>query len=298
MRSYLYLFFVVLFTGCAFAQLGINGVASLSGDNSPFANFSTTPLPSYVLGGDPNRHMPELAAPVSLPRMAPQLALDIYQGRMAEQGSALLSYSATTVVRAELPDTAQQGEFELQRYYSAPRTLTFKPVRFSGDNFVKTNIIARVLQSEVDHLQKDDLALTALTPANYKFSYKGTSELDNRTVHVYQVKPRKKRAGLFKGHIFLDARTGSLVRAEGTVVKSPSLFIKKIDFVQDYADVGSFTFPVHIHSEARTRLVGRAIVDIYQRQYEPVLRTSLAKTTGTSVLVGLRIRQLQPLDQE
>jgi len=61
-----------------------------------------------------------------------------------------------------------------------------------------------------------------------------------------------------------------MVRAEGRPVKSPSLFVKKIDFVQDYADIGPFTFPVHIHSEATARIVGRAIVDVYQRDYQPV----------------------------
>ena len=47
--------------------------------------------------------------------------------------------------------------------------------------------------------------------------------------------------GLFKGRIYLDARTGSLVRVEGSVVKSPSFFVKHIEFVQEYADVQSFT---------------------------------------------------------
>jgi len=122
-------------------------------------------------------------------------------------------------------------------------------------------------------VQKDDPALNAISPANYKFSYKGTNQLEGRLVHVYQLKPHQKRAGLFKGRIYVDAYTGSLVRAEGKPVKSPSLFIKKIDFVQDYADVGQFTFPVHIHSEASARIVGRAIVDVYQRDYQPVANT-------------------------
>src|SRR5207244_2164844 len=84
-------------------------------------------------------------------------------------------------------------------------------------------------------------------------SYKGTKEVDGRLLHVYQLKPRKKRVGLFKGHIYLDAHTGSLVRAEGRAVKSPSFFVKRIEFAQDYADFGPFTFPVHVHSEARHR---------------------------------------------
>jgi hypothetical protein len=211
-----------------------------------------------------------LVAPPVLPRMAPEFALQVCRGRSVIQTAQLASYSATTLIRAQLPDTAQSGEYEVQQHYLAPRTLAFKALRFTGDAFVKTNVIIRLLQSEVDHVQKDDPALNAISPANYKFSYKGTSQLDGRTVHAYQVKPRQKRAGLFKGRIFVDAYTGSLVRAEGRPVRSPSLFIKKIDFVQDYADIGPFTFPVHIHSEASARIVGRAIVDVYQRDYQPV----------------------------
>ncbi len=222
-----------------------------------------------------------VVAPAVFPRMAPELALQVCRGRSVIQAEQLASYSAIILIRAQLPDTSQSGEFEVQQHYSAPRTLAFKALRFTGDAFVKTNVITRFLQSEVDHIQKDDPALTAISPANYKFSYKGTTRLETRLVHVYQVKPRQKRGGLFKGRIYVDVYTGSLVRAEGRPVKSPSLFIKKIDFVQDYADIGPFTFPVHIHSEASARIVGRAIVDVYQRDYQPVASTE----ANTSVAV-------------
>jgi hypothetical protein len=222
-----------------------------------------------------------LVAPAVLPRMAPELALQVCRGRSEIQAQQLASYSATTLIRAQLPDTAQSGEYEVQQKYQAPRTLAFKALRFTGDAFVKTNVIVRLLQSEVDHVQKDDPASNAISPANYKLSYKGINELDGRQVHVYQLKPREKRAGLFKGKIYVDAYTGSLVRAEGRPVKSPSLFIKKVDFVQDYADIGPFTFPVHIHSEASARIVGRAIVDVYQRDYQPVAN-KVANTAATA----------------
>jgi hypothetical protein len=215
-----------------------------------------------------------LVATAVLPRMAPELALQVCRGRSVIQAEQLAAYSATTLIRAKLLDTSQYGEYEVQQHYLAPRTLAFKAVRFTGDTFVKTNVITRLLQSEVDHLQKDDPALNAISPANYKFSYKGTNELQGRIVHVYQVKPREKRVGLFKGRIYVDVYTGSLVRAEGRPVKSPSLFIKKVDFVQDYADIGPFTLPVHVHSEATARIVGRAIVDVYQRDYQPVANSS------------------------
>ena len=210
---------------------------------------------------------PTLGVPV-MPRMSPELALQVYQNRAALQTSDLAGYSATTVVHAALPDTAQQGEYELKRQFSAPRTLQFTAVHFTGDGFVKNNVISRLLQSEVEHVQKDNSAANAISSANYKFAYKGSSDVEGRAVHIFQLKPRKRRVGLIKGHLYLDVHTGSVVRVEGQPVRSPSFFVKGLRFVQDYADFGRFTFPVHIHSEAKARIVGRTIVDIYQRDYQ------------------------------
>jgi hypothetical protein len=80
----------------------------------------------------------------------------------------------------------------------------------------------RLLETEVEHLRKDDPVLTAITSDNYKFSYRGTSQWEGRSIYVYQLKPRQKRRGLFKGRIYLDAYSGSLVRVEGRLVKSSS----------------------------------------------------------------------------
>jgi hypothetical protein len=264
--------FLCLFGSLAGAQVVLVGVDTWTpvdkpGDNALLVRFLDSTRPSLPPGS-----VLTSAAPV-LPRMAPDLALAAYQRRSGQQGSDLAAYSASTLVRAELPGTAQKGEFELQRHYAAPRTLEFKPVRFSGDGFVKSNVIARLLQSEVERVQKGDNALIAITAANYKFSYKGLSDVDGRQVHVYQVKPHEKRVGLFKGRIYLDATTGSLVRTEGKVVKSPSFFVKNIEFLQDFADFGRFTFPVRLHSEATARIVGQTIVDVINRDFQPVETT-------------------------
>lgn len=237
---------------------------------------SGSPIPTTLVApNDSPRELvtdrgPAVVVSPELPQMGPDLALQVYRNRAERQAEQLSAYSATTVIRAELPDTKQTGEYELQRQYSAPRRLAFKVVRFDGDNFVKNNVLLRLMQSEVNHVEKDDPTANAINPVNYKFSYKGITQINGRSVHIYHVKPRRNQAGLFKGKVFLDTYSGSIVRAEGKPVKSPSIFIKKVDFVQDYADVDSFTFPVHLHSEAQARIVGKAIVDVYDSDYHPI----------------------------
>jgi hypothetical protein len=204
-----------------------------------------------------------LNIPPTRARMSPELALQVHDARMQRQTRELAAYSDTTVVEAELPQTAQKGRYQLQRMYSAPKSLAFKAVNFVGDGFVKTNVIARMLQSEVENAQKGTNADVAINSANYKFSYKGLRELDGGSFcHVFQVKPRQKRAGLFKGNVYLDVYTGGMRRAEGKMVKSPSFFVKNIEFSQDYHDVDGFDMVTHIHSTAEARIIGKAIVDI------------------------------------
>src|SRR6266481_3285804 len=160
-----------------------------------------------------------LTEPPPLPLMSAELTMARFQRRSAIQSGELASYSETCVIYVELPDTSQHGEYEVQRMFTAPRTLLFKPIRFMGDKFVEVNVIARLLQSEVDHVEKGDVVETAISPTNYKLSYKGQTEFEGQVVHVFQVRPHKKRAGLFKGQIYLEAHTGSLLRAEGRIVK-------------------------------------------------------------------------------
>jgi hypothetical protein len=89
--------------------------ASLSlgawGAMSPNANSASEgPLaPAWALAdGRGTEALPEMSA--TLPRMAPEFALQTFQQRAARQLTEPVSYSANTVVEAELPDTAQKGE--------------------------------------------------------------------------------------------------------------------------------------------------------------------------------------------
>jgi hypothetical protein len=224
-----------------------------------------------------------LSIPATLPRMAPDLALQVMANHALIQDAHLGSYSAVSTVTATLPDLSERGQFEVDRRYLAPKTLQFTPVHFTGDGFVKSNVIFRLLQSEVDQVQKHQPAQTAIDRQNYKFSYKGREMLNGRLVHVFQLKPRKRRPGLFKGRIFVDAYSGTLARAEGRMVKSPSLFIKDITFVQDYTDVDGFTFPVHMRSQAKARIIGRVIVDVVHRNYRPVSDDEVATSPAGPV---------------
>ena len=81
-------------------------------------------------------------------------------------------------------------------------------------------------------------------------------------VHILSVSPRKKRVGLFKGEIWVDAATYLPVRESGTFVRNPSVFLKKVEFVREYEIRQGLLLPTHIESRIETRLVCRAEVKI------------------------------------
>lgn len=247
----------LLVTACGFAQQSRGDAPDV--------------LARFDSGSDVLR-LPDLDASLrlhpQLPLMSPDLALQSFRDREQHGAEALPSYTDETLVIVELPETSQRGAFELQRSYVAPRSLSYKPVHFTGDSFVKSNVIARVLQSEVDFVQKGDPGQVALNDANYKFSYKGLQELNGHSVYVYQVKPRVKHVGLFKGRVYLDAHNGAVLRSEGSVVKSPSFFVRKLEFVQDYVTFDRYSLPAHLHTTAQARIIGRTVVDVYHRDFQ------------------------------
>ena len=252
---------ITVFAALLLATAAALGQEAQLGDNS----VPAAAVLGLTAGDRPTPALPDV--PITRARMSPELALQTYNNNAEYQLTSLGSSSDTTVVEANLTGTGQKGRFELSRHFLAPKSLAYGAIKFVGDTFVKTNVITKLLQSEVDHVEKGEGSSVAITEQNYKFNYKGSEQVNGAPVYIYQVKPRKKRPGLFKGKILLDAYSGRILRAEGSLVKSPSVFVKKIEFTQDYEEVGRFSLPVHTHSIAVTRLVGTAVVDIFHSDY-------------------------------
>jgi len=159
-------------------------------------------------------------------------------------------------IAAQLPRLAKKGELQALRSISKFGKITYRALGFSGDNTIKNEVISRYLTVESEPHD------TAITPANYKFKYKGNTQGDGRMLQIVQVTPKRKAVGLFHGELWLDAETGMPVREAGRFVKSPSIFLKRIEFVSSYEIKNGVAFPKHFESTVDTRLVGRAELSI------------------------------------
>ncbi|HEV2200418.1 MAG TPA: hypothetical protein VGR73_11415 [Bryobacteraceae bacterium] len=175
------------------------------------------------------------------------------------QQEAMRGVEMEVDIEAHLPRLEKHGRLRALRKISRLGVITYKALGFSGDNTVKQEVITRYLAAESEGRENGTIAIT---PANYKFKLKGEIENSGRRVAVLQIAPRKKAVGLFKGELWVDAETGMPVRESGQFVKSPSVFLKKIAFVRDYAIQDGVAVPAHIASTVDTRVVGRAELQI------------------------------------
>ncbi len=162
-------------------------------------------------------------------------------------------------INAEVPKLQEHGRLRALRKISKVGQITYHVLGFQGDNTVKNQVIARYLQAEQQGQGDESLAIT---PANYKFKYKGEKEEGQNQVYVFQLSPRKKKVGLFKGEMWLDAKTDLPVFEKGRFVKNPSIFFKKVEFQRAFAIQNGLAIPQSMTSTIDVRLIGKVKLDI------------------------------------
>ncbi len=169
-------------------------------------------------------------------------------------------------IDGQLPRLKKRGRLHALRFISRVGQIFYDALRFEGDNTVKKEVIGRYLQAE-KQARSEYAGSIAITPANYKFKYKGSTPYLDRTAHIFQLTPRKKRVGLFKGELWVDSETYLPLREWGELVKNPSVFLKSVYFVRDYHLHDGIAVPRRIISNVDTRLVGRAELTIWFNNY-------------------------------
>lgn len=182
------------------------------------------------------------------------------QATLAQQ-SALRGATEEVDIDAAVLKFKKRGKLHALRSISKLGKITYHALGFSGDNVVKTEVIANYLKAEIDSASKGGSSVS-ITPENYKFKYKGTQDINGRQVYILHLSPRQKKVGLFKGELWLDAETYMPVREAGSFVKSPSFMLKKMQFVRDYELQNGVSLPQRTESRVETRFFGKVELNI------------------------------------
>ena len=197
----------------------------------------------------------------SRPPVAENELVDRYLAASEQQQTALRGATEEVDIDAAVPKYKKQGKLHALKNISKLGKITYHALGFSGDNVVKTEVIANYLKAEIDASQNPN-SNVSITPVNYKFKFKGMEEWNGRSIYVLHVNPRQKRVGLFKGELWLDAETYMPVRESGSFVKSPSFMLKKMQFVREYGIQNGVSIPQRTESRVETRFFGPVELNI------------------------------------
>src|SRR5436190_8887597 len=165
------------------------------------------------------------AAPLESEDQASDELIQRYVAQAQLQQDRLKGVQMDMDIDARLPKLQKTGRMHALRQISRVGQITYQGLKFIGDTTIKNDVIVRYLRAETESRGVNGMAIT---PENYKFKYKGLSERNGKQVHVFNVTPRKKMVGLFKGEIWLDPATCMPLRESGHFVKNPSVFLKKV----------------------------------------------------------------------
>jgi len=195
--------------------------------------------------------------------------IDRYREALQHQQDALRNLSMEVHMEGRIPKLKKEGKMSALRRISSLGKITYRVVGFWGDDTVKKEVMARYMTAEVEAASKPEpepeakeSQNIAITPTNYEFKYKGLNDRNARRVHIFELKPRHKRLGLFKGELWLDPDTCLPVHEAGRLVKNPSVFIKKMEFTRDYEIKDGVAYLKRMETKTETRIVGRAELNI------------------------------------
>ncbi len=184
-------------------------------------------------------------------------------GRYVQASGTKVARGVTmaAVFAGSLPRMGKSATVSARRLIARDGHIDYEITARNGDTTVWKELILRYINGEMENAAKDHSRI-AVTPENYKFKYKGERERDGRTAHVFEVTPRKKRQGLFKGEVWIDADTALTVYETGRFVKSPSVFLKKVQFSREYAILDGAAIPKTMQTMIETRFWGPAQLEI------------------------------------
>jgi len=181
----------------------------------------------------------------------------------------------TVQIDASLPNLEKQGSMSGLKVVSRTGQTVYRGLRFTGDNLVKTDVIARFLAN--DAKKPERVAGADMTRQNYSFVYDRTSEYNGLVAYVFRLKPLRKRRGLFRGELWLEETTAAPLRLWGDFVKPPSIFVRNFRFVQDYQRIGRCFQPLRLLLTVETRIAGKVDMAVW---LHPVDGQSAAAIAG------------------
>lgn len=111
------------------------------------------------------------------------------------------------MIHASLPGLYKESDMLAIRWTGEEERNEYGVLYMEGDGTAGQAVIERYFEME-RQLEDRPLSSILVTPANYKFHFRGEVSTVDNSAYVYDIAPRKARTGLVKGQLWMDAATG------------------------------------------------------------------------------------------
>ena len=145
------------------------------------------------------------------------------------------------------------SEIVAQINFVPPDMKMYKIIQAWG-NSKGERIVRELLDRETDSAKKGPAS--EITRANYDFVFLRRENFGVVPEYVSRIVPKRKDKHLLRGQIWVDASTFRIRRVEGVPAKSPSLWIKDIHIILQYAALSGMWVPISFDAIATVRFFG------------------------------------------
>jgi hypothetical protein len=231
--------------------------------------MSVAPLPSYrreSLG-----KLPEAAVQLtSSVREQNNTTEDLFRRlnvRHRWQEARLIRLSGVRIYKLENGKDKIVAEEAAGVEYRAPATETFTITSGKGSGFVRHRVFQRLMKVEEKRIRVNKDPDSLITPENYALEVVGKDRVGNSDCSVVHAVPKRKEIDLFEGKIWIDNHDFAIVKIAGHLAKSPSFWIKQVDFVRDYQKIDGFWLPSREEAISAIRIFGKETLTVDYRNY-------------------------------
>jgi hypothetical protein len=164
---------------------------------------------------------------------------------LSAQEAPLTSYRALRTLSAETRGGKMRASLEATTSLDA-NGFSYRVIEETGSGTIRSKVLHGALEAE-ERVHKSAVPQIAISTENYQF-LPGTIA-DAGLVRV-GIRPRRRAPMLVEGDIFLSEPGADLVRIEGTLVKKPSIWTRRVHVVRQYARIAGVRVPVSMTSTA------------------------------------------------
>ncbi len=151
--------------------------------------------------------------------------------------------------------------------YIAPDTDTFTNSSEKGSGYVLHHVFRQLMENEKKRVGADKDPDSLITPENYTFEIVGTERIDSSNCSVVHAVPKRKQTDLFEGQIWIDNEDFAIVKIRGHLAKSPSFWIKRVDFSRNYRKIDGFWLLSKEEAVSAVRVFGKETLTIDYKNY-------------------------------